>query len=173
MYLDKDVYLKLRTWLRSSDCITLEEVPVVLKSVIMELISCRILVQSDDEDDKVLKFIRSRIPSPSISVCYLILSEQCNLACRYCFLGNNNNEKRKSFLSENMSVEVADSAIDFFLHQLSLSEYSEIRNPAVIFYGGEPLVNFDILVHIATRLNQLSKSNVHLKNLEMGKKYLK
>lgn len=168
VYLDTMTYQGLKAWLDSSDCVALDKAPSKIQEEVQELAKCRILVQSDDEDDKVLKFIRSHIPKPSISVCYFILSEQCNLACKYCFLGNNNSATRTSFLHDNMSVEIADKAVSFYLKQLSLSEYSEFRKPAVIFYGGEPLVNYDVLVHIAKRLNSLRGSEKTLKNLEMS-----
>lgn len=168
VYLYIDTFQSLKAWLDSSVCGTLNDVPADIERVVAELKNCKILVQSEDEDDKVLKFIRSRIPNPSISVCYFILSEQCNLACKYCFLGNHDDVVRKGFLRENMAIETADKAIEFYLRQLNFSEYGEFRNPSVVFYGGEPLINYDALVHIATRLNELSETNKCLANLEMS-----
>lgn len=168
VYLDAMAYQGLKAWLDSSSCVVLDEAPSKIQEEVQELAKRRILIQSDDEDDKALKFVRSHIPKPSISVCYFILSEQCNLACKYCFLGNNNLAIRTNFMRDNMSIETAEKAISFYLKQLSLSEYSEIRKPAVIFYGGEPLVNYEVLVHIAKRLNALRGSERTLKNLEMS-----
>jgi len=168
VYLTNDIYQSLKVYLDSSVRVSIENIPQNIQEEFRELIKCKVLVQSDDEDEQVLHFIRSRIPKPSISVCYFILSEQCNLACKYCFLGNNSADTRKNFSRENMSVKTADKAIDFYVRQLNLSEYNEIRKPTVIFYGGEPLINFDVLEHIATRLNSLRKTENHLENLEMS-----
>lgn len=168
VYLPSDIYQSLKACLDSSKCVTIENIPQHIQEEVRELIKCKVLVQSDDEDEQVLHFVRSRMPKPSISVCYIILSEQCNLACKYCFLGNNSANTRKSFSHENMSVKTADKAIDFYLRQLNLSEYNEIRKPMIIFYGGEPLINFDVLEHIATRINLLRKTENHLENLEMS-----
>ena len=71
----------------------------------------------------------------------MITSEQCNLACKYCFLGNNDAYKRSHFSLENMSIETADKAVDFFINQIKLSDMDfEDNKPVIIFYGGEPLV---------------------------------
>ncbi|MDF2855811.1 MAG: Radical domain protein [Neobacillus sp.] len=168
VYLTREIYQSLKAWLDSPRCATIESIPQHIQEEVKELIKCKVLVQSDDEDEQVLHFIRSSIPKPSISVCYFILSEQCNLACKYCFLGNNSADTRKSFSHEDMSVETADKAIDFFIRQLNLSDYKEIRKPMIIFYGGEPLINFTVLEYIATRLNSLRKTENHLENLEMS-----
>ena len=68
-----------------------------IKDDVMQLKKWKILSDKPDEDKRVLEYIRSRMPEPAISVCYMVLSEQCNLACKYCFLGNNDSEKRKHF----------------------------------------------------------------------------
>lgn len=168
VYLTINVYESLKAWLDSSHSISIDNIPQHIQEEVNELIKCKVLVQSEDEDEQVLHFIRSRIPKPSISVCYFILTEQCNLACKYCFLGNNSENTRKNFSAEKMSVETADKAIDLYIRQINLSEYNEIRKPMIIFYGGEPLINFEVLEHIATRLNSLCKTENHLENLEMS-----
>ena len=169
VYLTRNAYEDLQVWLASPLCSTPEDAPENLKTEVAELVKCKVLTKAEDEDDKVLRFIRSRAPVPAISVCYMILSEQCNLACKYCFLGNNDEEKRRQFLLEDMSVETADQAIDFFIRQMKLSDLdSEDANPVVIFYGGEPMVNFPVLVHIAERLNALRSVEKCVKNVELS-----
>ncbi|MBQ3138270.1 MAG: FibroRumin system radical SAM peptide maturase [Ruminococcus sp.] len=168
VYLERDTYQSLQEWLASSFCIDLNNAPKNIKDEVQLLRKCKILTISDDEDDKVLAFIRSRITRPAISVCYMILSEQCNLACKYCFLGNNDTLKRKQFELKNMSEDTADKAIDFYLAQLKKSGLNfEHQKPVVIFYGGEPMVNYPTLLHIASKLNELKKTEPILKNLEL------
>ena len=157
VYLNRESYENLQAWLASSFCNTLDKAPENIINEVQELSKYKILAKSDDEDDKVLAFVKSKIPKPMINVCYMILSEQCNLACKYCFLGNNNEEKRSQFVLESMTKETADRAIQFFVRQQKLSglEYFENNKPVIIFYGGEPLVNYDVLVYIATKINEL------------------
>ena len=169
VYLTKKAYEDLQVWLASPFCNSKENAPESITNEVAELIKCKILTQTEDEDDRVLRFIRSRTPSPAINVCYMILSEQCNLACKYCFLGNNDQEKRHQFLSQDMTVETADKAIDFFIRQIKLSDLDDEDNkPTVIFYGGEPMVNFPVLVYIAEKLNSLRSVEKCLKHVELS-----
>ena len=169
VYLNKEIYQDLQAWLVSPFSKNLDNVPNTLKHEINELIKFKILTQKDDEDDNVLSFVKSKIPKPMINVCYMVLSEQCNLACKYCFLGNNDEEKRSHFVLENMSKEVADKAIEFFVGQIKLSGMDYNYNkPIIIFYGGEPLMNYEILVYISNKINRLRSIEPCLKNTELS-----
>ena len=121
VYLTKNAFGSLQAWLASSYCDRIENAPEEIKAEVQELVKYKILTQTQDEDDKVLSFVRSKIPAPAVNVCYMIMSEQCNLACKYCFLGNNDCDKRSNFLLENMSTETADKALAFFIRQIKES----------------------------------------------------
>lgn len=170
VYLKKEAYEGLQAWLVGPFCIDYSDAPEELKDTVDELVKYKILNHSEEDDDRVLQFVKSRIPSPAINVCYMITSEQCNLACKYCFLGNNDECKRSNFSLENMSKETADKAIDFFIKQIKLSglDAEEDNKPAIIFYGGEPLVNYDVLVYIAEEINALRDVEKCVKNMELS-----
>ena len=144
----------------------LSEFPDSLFHIAKELSDCKIITKNSDTDDMVIKYFRSKLPEPAISGCYFILSEQCNLACKYCFLGNNNAEKRKHFSMENMSMETAEKALNFFVRQLEKINYTV--EPFIVFYGGEPLLNFEVLDYIAGRINELRLTKSHLKNAKVS-----
>ena len=169
VYLSKDAFKSLQAWLASSFCDKIENAPEEILAEVQELTKFKILTQTEDEDDRVLQFVKSKIPAPAVNVCYMIMSEQCNLACKYCFLGNNDCAKRSNFLLENMSPETADKAIDFFIRQIKESGLdSEENKPVLIFYGGEPMVNFEVLEHTAARVNELRKEEKCIRNIEMS-----
>lgn len=169
VYLKKDAYEGLQAWLVGPFCNDYSDAPEELESTIEELVKYKILNHSEEDDEKVLQFVRSKIPTPAINVCYMITSEQCNLACKYCFLGNNDQCKRSNFSLENMSKETADKAIDFFIKQIKLSNLDfEDNKPAIIFYGGEPLVNYETLVYIAEKINALRNIEKCVKNMELS-----
>lgn len=44
----------------------------------------------------------------------------------------------------------------------------EENKPVIIFYGGEPLVNYEVLVYIAEKINSLRDVEKCVKNLEMS-----
>ena len=169
VYLKKDTYEDLQAWLVSPFCNEYDDAPDNLRNEVSELAKYKVLNHSEEDDDKILQFVKSRIPAPAINVCYMITSEQCNLACKYCFLGNNDKEKRSNFVLENMTKETADKAIEFFIRQIKNSGLDNDDNkPVIIFYGGEPLVKYDVLIYIAEKINSLRESEACIKNAEMS-----
>jgi uncharacterized protein len=170
VYLNKESYEGLQAWLAGPFCSSIDDAPENIKNEVNELAKYKILAKTEDEDDKVLAFVKTKIPKPMINVCYMILSEQCNLACKYCFLGNNNEEKRSQFQRESMTKETADKAIEFFVRQLKLSglDNYEDNKPVIIFYGGEPLVNYEVLVYIANKINAMRDTEPCLKYTELS-----
>jgi len=70
----------------------------------------------------------------------LHIAHDCNLACKYCFAdeGEYHGQKR-----ELMSLEVGKKAIDFLI-----DNSGNRVNLEVDFFGGEPLMNFDVVKEI-------------------------
>lgn len=67
----------------------------------------------------------------------LELSERCNLRCGYCIYGQQNDLFR-DFGTRDMSFETARKAIDYAAAHSG-------KELAVTFYGGEPLLNLDVM----------------------------
>lgn len=66
----------------------------------------------------------------------LILSQDCNMRCKYCFAEQGAYKGERTV----MSVEVAKKAVDFlFTHS------KEAKNVGIVFFGGEPLLNIPVL----------------------------
>lgn len=68
----------------------------------------------------------------------LEVTEKCNLRCRYCIYGNDNPKFRDFSSNGDMDFGIARNAIDNLLHRVGDEFY-------VTFYGGEPLINFDLI----------------------------
>ena len=66
----------------------------------------------------------------------LHIAHDCNLKCRYCFAEEGEYKGRK----ELMSYEVGKQALDFLI-----KNSGNRRNLEVDFFGGEPLMNFDVV----------------------------
>lgn len=164
----KPVYLSGEKYIAIKDFLTtgLEVAPDEIKTELDELVKYKIIIKDDETDLKILDFVKSKIPNPAVNICYFILSEQCNLACKYCFLGNNNKDKRIKFKKENMTKEIACKGIDFFIKQLEIQPFDDTRKPNVIFYGGEPLINFETLDFIVYRFEELKAAHPVLNNIE-------
>jgi uncharacterized protein len=72
-----------------------------------------------------------------IGLLYLLLSNDCNLRCRYCTI-ESAARKPQHFAYDSMSGEMAQRGIDLFLQVL----HKDAKEPQVIYYGGEPLLNW-------------------------------
>lgn len=66
----------------------------------------------------------------------LHIAHDCNLACRYCFAEEGEYKGRRTL----MSYEVGKQALDFLIQHSG-----NRRNLEVDFFGGEPLMNFDVV----------------------------
>ena len=74
-----------------------------------------------------------------ISYLLLQVTKSCNFRCRYCVFANETTVERQHS-HENMPWSIAKHGIDF------LYQHSRDSNQiALAFYGGEPLLNFEII----------------------------
>jgi uncharacterized protein len=85
---------------------------------------------------------------PAIKAMCLNMAHDCNLKCEYCFASQGDFKGEKSL----MSFEVGKKAFDF------LVKSSEKRvNLEVDFFGGEPLMNFDVIKQLVEYGRSLEK----------------
>lgn len=75
----------------------------------------------------------------------LMVSQECNLRCIYCY--GNGGEYNKRGL---MNFEVAKQAVDF------LVKNSKSNDLSVVFFGGEPLLNFTLMKQVVEYCNTIS-----------------
>ncbi len=66
----------------------------------------------------------------------LHIAHDCNLACRYCFAGEGEYHGSRAL----MSFEVGKAALDFLI-----AHSGQRRNLEVDFFGGEPLMNWQVV----------------------------
>ena len=80
----------------------------------------------------------------------LHIAHDCNLACRYCFAGEGEYKGDRSL----MSLEVGKKALDFLV-----ANSGKRRNLEVDFFGGEPLMNFDVVKELVAYGRELEKTH--------------
>ena len=78
----------------------------------------------------------------------LNVSHDCNLACRYCFAGQGEYHGDRAL----MSYEVGKQALDFLI-----ANSGNRRNLEVDFFGGEPLMNFEVVKQLVAYGRQREK----------------
>jgi len=91
----------------------------------------------------------------------LIVTEQCNLRCLYCaYSGNYINNRTHQ--NKNMSWDVAEKAIRRYWEGYKLvEEINPSFPPAIGFYGGEPLLNFSLIVRAVNFAKTLFQDKIH------------
>lgn len=80
----------------------------------------------------------------AISGIWLNISKVCNLNCRYCFVPPVKDDAGKKE-SQWMTKEIAQKAI-ILLGKL-WKKYKNNRPASIVFFGGEPLLNFKVFEH--------------------------
>ena len=80
----------------------------------------------------------------------LHIAHDCNLACKYCFAEEGEYHGRRAL----MSFEVGKKALDFLI-----ANSGNRRNLEVDFFGGEPLMNFDVVKELVAYGRELEKTH--------------
>ena len=80
----------------------------------------------------------------SVKTITFCVTEDCNLACRYCYMTGKNNKGKMSF-------QIAKQAIDYILKERSL-----FNEKGVIwdFIGGEPFLEIELIDQISDYIKQ-------------------
>jgi uncharacterized protein len=135
VYLDSNAYEELREKIKEKGELTEGD-----RDIIEELIKQGFLVSLSYDEHRIIREIRSRfLGKPVFGILYLLLTDVCNLRCRYCFIeGAMPTDHVFSWMSE----ETAIKGINLFTQLLERNpEDRKIERPTIIFYGGEPLLN--------------------------------
>ncbi len=109
-----------------------EEIEEVLGEV-QELIDQGQLFAKDIYKDFVVDFKERKTVVKALC---LHIAHDCNLACRYCFAEEGEYHGRRAL----MSAEVGKKVLDFLI-----AHSGKRRNLEVDFFGGEPLMNWDVV----------------------------
>lgn len=84
----------------------------------------------------------------SLSQLILIVTEDCNMRCKYCMYSDNYPHV-KGYSKKQMSMDVAKKAIDYYIDlHLKRVDHGFKREPVINFFGGEPLLEFELMKNI-------------------------
>ncbi len=116
---------------------------------LVSLYNDKILFSEDDYEQYAL----AAVASPVKAMCLLIAFD-CNLRCEYCFAGKGDYGQGRTL----MTLETGKQAIDFLIEKSA-----NRRNLEVDFFGGEPLMNFEVVKQIVEYGREQEK--LHDKNI--------
>ncbi|MGI6570661.1 MAG: thioether cross-link-forming SCIFF peptide maturase [Caldicoprobacterales bacterium] len=114
-------------------------------SEIRELIEADMLYTSWDADD-----IPEMMGEPVIKAMCLHAAHDCNLRCSYCFASTGDFRGERGLLE----LETGKRALEFLVQHSG-----HRRNLEVDFFGGEPLMNFDVVKQLVHYGRELEKQN--------------
>lgn len=114
---------------------------------ISELIESEALF-TDDIYENYIKDFKAR--KTVVKALCLHIAHDCNLACKYCFAEEGEYHGKR----ELMSYEVGKKALDFLV-----ANSGERRNLEVDFFGGEPLMNFQVVKDLVKYGRSLEESH--------------
>ena len=108
----------------------------------------------------------------------LEITNQCNLRCKYCsYTINEKNGHGKMHGNKVMDFEIAKKAVDFYFERYtSVIRKIEVNNiptflkrnpPVIAFYGGEVLLQFNLLRKIVDYVKQLPWHSFHIKESDI------
>jgi uncharacterized protein len=107
------------------------------------------IVPEDSDEQKLIEDIFSCDVENGKIICKLslVLTLRCNFACPYCF----ENEKK-----EDMEKEVIDKALDYLFEKAKRDKPETLT---ISFYGGEPLLRFDMLEYAVIKTREFCMAN--------------
>lgn len=129
-----------------------------------DLVAAGFLVETNNQDDSLLESLREdALQDAHLDLCYLLLTDGCNLRCRYCF---EDTPAAPGFQERHMSSTTIVRGLEMFAKVTA--EYGGEDSTRVIhLYGGEPLLN-SFGVRMATEVTEnLVKSGRLPKNTEL------
>lgn len=109
-----------------------EEVREAIEEI-QYLIDAEELFTMDQYQEYVVDFKKRKTVVKALC---LHIAHDCNLACKYCFAEEGEYHGRRAL----MSFEVGKKALDFLI-----ANSGNRRNLEVDFFGGEPLMNFEVV----------------------------
>lgn len=161
VYLSQEIYQGLKERIENKGDSEKEQ------DVLKKLIAQGFLVSSDYDESKRIQKICSRfLGKPIFSILYLLLTDICNLRCRYCFIEG---AMPADHTFSSMNEEIAIKGINLFAQLLKKNPKDRrFGHPTIIFYGGEPLLNQKAFLVSLDEINRLKKSGQFQSDLSLS-----
>ena len=112
------------------------------------------VINNEDEDAALYAKCIKLISEPAISNAYIVVTENCNFNCKYCFISN---AVQNAHPIKVMTKEIASKAV--MLLQRTYEKQQHSYDKTITFYGGEPLLNFDIIKFFINEVDRIKKEH--------------
>ncbi len=145
----EEIVTKILEKYKDQEDVTREEVILCLEDI-KSLVDAQKLFTKDVYEDLAFDYKNN---SNVVKALCLHVAHTCNLNCSYCFASQGKYQGERAL----MSFEVGKQAFDFLI-----ANSGTRRNLEVDFFGGEPLMNFDVVKQLVAYARSVEKE--HNKN---------
>jgi len=115
-----------------------------------------LIEEQSDGYEQYYKYQKA-LNEPAINILYLLLSDACNIRCRYCyFLAPMPNGYRSSLIKK----ETAIKALDLFARCVKKSIAKGHPEQHIVIYGGEPTLNKKVLLEVLRYIDVLKATGL-------------
>ncbi len=118
---------------------------------IQELCNLGLVLREDEDEEKLALTTLEQWRTTPILNLVLCTTLSCNFSCIYC-VQKGNFEK-----SHPMSCETLEAIIQWCARFL---EKENIKNLEIVFFGGEPVLNYEVIVQAMVGFNRLKKQSM-------------
>lgn len=153
------IYLKKSLWK------IIEKNPKKLSKDLIKIFKQqKLIINSYKKDIEELKKIKTSYERKinQVTNLYLILTYDCNLKCKYCFIPKSFHKKERKIM---MLPETAKKGIDLWARHITKNSIKN-NNYSIIFYGGEPLMNLSVLQESLDYIKNLQNTKKLPKNIK-------
>jgi len=117
----------------------------------------KVIISRAHDDDAVLNRARNCVTHPFPHLFYLVVTDKCNMGCHYCFVRC---DRPAGYQEVTMTQDTARAALDFYSREIHGGGTDEFNSEKqIIFYGGEPLLNFSVIEFAAKYCKELQSTN--------------
>jgi uncharacterized protein len=97
---------------------------------------------------------RKALEEPAINILYLLLSDACNIRCRYCYFLS---PMPRGYRFSIMKKETAIRALDLFARCVKRNIAKGHLEQHIVIYGGEPTLNKEVLLEALKYIDVLKE----------------
>jgi uncharacterized protein len=97
-----------------------------------------------NESENIIYHLQHKVNSITLQ-----LTQKCNFRCTYCIYSEDSSPYQRNHSDVEMTTESAEKAVDFLF-----SHSRDINSVNIGFYGGEPLLRYDLIRHVVKYVSE-------------------
>ena len=127
------------------------------QEILMTLNKLGIIVKEEANGYELYQKYQKNLENPAINILYLLLTDTCNIRCKYCyFLAPMSHDYQPSLMKKDTAIK----ALDFFARCVKKSVAKGHPDQHIIIYGGEPTLNKEVILEVLIHIDKLKKDEM-------------